>query len=297
MGRVRAWRMPPPFSRQAVRSDRARTDPVIVTPSTRPSAPSEKHELPALLRKAGAVLDCLADGELTPAAISVRIGEPRSTVYRLVANLKELELIDAGLQQGTYRLGLKLLRLGSTVRRDQDERQLALPVMEKIHDATGETVFLCIRRGLEAVCIERIDGKRVQSLALRLGGTLPLHAGAAPRVLLAYEPEELWDRYLAGGPLEAMTPKTPTTAKSLLAILRSVRQEGVSISDQDVTMGIAAIGVPILDFSGNVRAALSISGIRSEILGKGSRARELTVEGAATISRQLGFKTQEASSA
>jgi DNA-binding IclR family transcriptional regulator len=236
------------------------------------------------------VLDALVDGELTPAEIAVRIGEPRSTVYRLVANLRDLELIDSGVQQGAYRLGLKLLRLGSAVRRSLDERQLALPVMERMHDATGETVFLCIRRNLEAVCIERIDGKRVQSLALTLGGTLPLHAGAAPRVLLAYEPEDLWQRYVAQGKLEAMTPSTPTTAKALLPMLRTVRAEGVAISDEDVTPGIAAIGAPIFDESGAIRAALSISGIRSEILGRGSRARQLTIEGAAEVSRRLGYK-------
>ena len=66
-----------------------------------------------------------------------------------------------------------------------DERQAALPHMEHLHDMTGETVFLCVRRGLRAVCIERIEGSHVVSLALRLGGSLPLHAGAAPRALLA----------------------------------------------------------------------------------------------------------------
>jgi DNA-binding IclR family transcriptional regulator len=257
--------------------------------SSPPKNAAGASELPALLRKAAAVLDCLAEGELTPAEISARIGEPRSTVYRLVANLKELELVDVGFGQGTYRLGVKLLRLGSSVRRAFDERQAARPVMEEIHDETGETVFLCIRRDLDAVCIDRLDGKRIQSLALTLGGTLPLHAGAAPRALLAYEPEEFWERYLAARELEAFTPYTPTTATSLRSILLKVRAQGVSVSDQDVTIGIAAIGAPIFDAAGHVRCALSVSGIRSEILGKGSQARELTIRGAETVSRHLGF--------
>jgi DNA-binding IclR family transcriptional regulator len=164
--------------------------------------PQEKRAAPrdspvAVLAKAGALLDCLADGELTPAELTVRMGEPRSSVYRLIASLSELELIDAGSRRGTYRLGLKLLRLGGVVMASFDERRLARPIMEQIHEATGETVFLCVRRGFEAVCIDRIDGKRVQSLALRLGGALPLHAGAASRALLAFEAESLLERYLA----------------------------------------------------------------------------------------------------
>ena len=73
------------------------------------------------------------------------------------------------------------MRLGAAVIERLDERQAALPVMERIHEATGETVFLLVRRGDDAVCIERLEGLRVQSLALRLGGSLPLHVGAGPR--------------------------------------------------------------------------------------------------------------------
>jgi DNA-binding IclR family transcriptional regulator len=262
-----------------------------MTRSDRRTAATDARESPvAVLRKAGALLDSLADGELTVADLAARTGEPRSTVYRLVAGLTELELVEPGSRKGTVRLGLKLLRLGGSVMAGFDERQLALPVMEQIHEATGETVFLCVRRGFEAVCIERIDGKRVQSLALRLGGALPLHAGAAPRVLLAYEPEELWERYLAAGPLEPLTPNTPTSAAELLPVLRAIREQAVSVSDQDVTLGIAAVGAPIFDFNGKVRAALSVSGIRAGILGEASRATELTVQGAATISNRLGAR-------
>src|SRR3954470_21271753 len=104
--------------------------------------------------------------------------------------------------------------------------------MEQIHGARGETVFLCVRRGFEAVCIDRIDGKRVQSLALKLGGALPLHAGAASRALLAYEPETVLERYVEAQPLEALTPHTPATAAELREMLREVRRRGISISDQ-----------------------------------------------------------------
>src|SRR3954454_17680390 len=84
------------------------------------TAPQEKRAAPrdspvAVLAKAGALLDCLAEGELTPAELTVRMAEPRSSVYRLIASLSELELIDPGTRRGTYRLGLKLLRLGGIV--------------------------------------------------------------------------------------------------------------------------------------------------------------------------------------
>lgn len=242
------------------------------------------------LAKASALLDRLAEeGEASAGRLAELTGEPRSSVYRLLAGLAQLEMVEPGSRRGAYRLGLKLFRLGSAVVSRFNERQAALPVMERIHEATGETVFLAVRRGFEAVCIERIDGERVQSLALRIGGSLPLHAGAVSRALLAFEPRETWHEFLAGRQLERFTPNTPTTAGELLESLEEARRRGHTISDEDVTLGIAAIGAPIFDHQGRVRAALSISGVRPAILGEHEdRLCELAVSGAQEVSRALG---------
>lgn len=245
-----------------------------------------------LVRKAVEVLDILArERELTPAQLAEITKEPRSSVYRLLGGLAQLEMVETGSRRGTYRLGFHLVRLGEAVVSGYDERALALPVMQRVHDATGETVFLCVRRELDAVCIERIDGRRVQSLALRIGGGLPLHAGAASRALLSYTDREFWNSYVSEsrGTLERFTPSTPTTAAALFPLLEETRRTGVAISDGDVTMGIAALGVPITDYRGTVRAALSVSGVRPAILGAGAKAlRELVVDAGREISRSLG---------
>lgn len=181
-----------------------------------------------------------------------------------------------------------MFRLGSTVISRFDERQAALPVMERIHEEIGETTFLCVRRGDEAVCIERIDGTQVNLLALGLGGSLPLHAGSAPRALLAFQPQATWEAYLDRVQLEAFTSRSFTTRKAVLDELRLTRERGYAISDEDVTPGVASIGVPIFDHRGVVRASLSVGGLREPILGDTSQALELVCAGAAEISRTLG---------
>jgi DNA-binding IclR family transcriptional regulator len=255
----------------------------------------ERQNSIQVLGKVALLLDRLAEEqELGAARLAELIGEPRSTIYRLLANLQQLELVEPGARRGTYRLGLKLFRLGSAVVARFDERQAAIPVMERIHEATGETVFLCIRRGFEAVCIERIEGRWVQSMALRLGGSLPLHVGAAPRALLAFEARELWDAYLAQGLLTAFTPRTPTSRPALVAALEDVRATGCSVSDEDVVVGMAAVGAPIFDYQGRPRAAISMSGPRPSILGENVEAsRDLITEGALEVSRALGFAADE----
>lgn len=243
------------------------------------------------LAKAAAALDRVAEaGEVTAAGLATAMGEPRSSVYRLLAGLSEAGLVEPGSARGTYRLGMKLFQLGSKVAQRFDERQVALPVMERIHEETEQTVFLCVRRDDQAVCIERLNGKHVQTLALTLGGTLPLHVGAGPQVLLAFEAEEFQDRYLRSRRPVRFTPATPTTAKIIRSQLAEVRATGYAVSDEDVTIGIAALGAPIFDHTERVRAALSISGVRPAILGRDvARIRRLVVDGAAEISRLLGY--------
>lgn len=253
-----------------------------------------------VLHKAGALLDCLAErGEVGASELAEAIGEPRSSVYRLLSSLVQIEMVEPGSKRGTYCLGLKLLRLGGAVTARFDERTAALPVVERIHDETGETVFFCVRRGWEAVCIERLDGRRVQSLALQLGGSLPLHAGAASRVLLAFEARELWEEYVAAGPLEALTPETPTTRERLFDLLEETRGAGHAVSDSDVTVGMAAVGAPVFDHRGEPIAALSIAGVRPAILEGDEAARmvELVTTGAREISAALGHRERSSANA
>jgi DNA-binding IclR family transcriptional regulator len=254
-----------------------------------------------VLGKAARVLDLLADrGEMTVQALAEAADEPRSSVYRLLAGLREIELVEPGTRRGTYRLGLKLLRLSGAVTSRFDERRAALPAMERLHEQTEETVFLSVARGREAVCIERIDGRWVQSMALTLGGSLPLHIGAAPRTLLAFSGRKAWMEYLAGGELEPFTPHSLTDPDELVAELDATQRRGYAISDEDVVVGMAALAAPIFDYRGKLRAAISFSGPKPGVLGDALTANVEAIRLAARdISRGLGFdaKAPETSAA
>lgn len=246
-----------------------------------------------VLGKVAKLLDVLSTNrDATAPELAVLVGEPRPTVYRLVQDLVTLDYVAEGPRPGTYRLGLELFRLGSLVGLGFDVRNAAAAVMNEVHKALEETVYLVIRRGHDAVCIERIEGVHIRSMALQLGGSLPLHVGAGPRALLAHQPREYWQQYFDEVKLEAVTPRTPTTKAGIVALLEEARQQGYTISDEDVTIGITSVGAPIFDHTGRVCAALSIGGLRSTILrdGGGERAVQLVTEGAAVISRRMGYQ-------
>jgi DNA-binding IclR family transcriptional regulator len=243
-----------------------------------------------VLDKIAALLDRLGEhGEASAVQLAEWIGEPRSTVYRLLGGLRAIGWVEPGSRRGTYRLGLALFRLGSRVTRRFDERAAARPVMERLHGRTEQTIFLTVRSGFEGVCIERVDGRWVQNMALQLGGSLPLHVGAGPRVLLAASPDDFIASYIAEAGLTRFTAHTITTAERLWADVAATRENGYAISDEDDVLGMAAVGAPVRDHEGRVTATLSLSGPRPTVLGaETAQSLELIRAAAVEVSQTLG---------
>jgi DNA-binding IclR family transcriptional regulator len=251
-----------------------------------------------VLLKAGRVLAPVGGHpHLSVQELSLRLGEPRPTVHRILQSLSELGYVEAGPRRGTYRLGLELFRLGSLALQRVDVREAAVPVMEDIHRALEETVYLTIRRGDDAVCIERIEGVHIRSMFLQLGGSMPLHLGAGPRALLAHLPRADWVQYLAAAKLAPLTPASPSTKGQVLELLEETLRMGYAISDEDVTLGIASVGAPIFDSTGGVAAAISVGGLTALVLGDQRRDQviELVTSGARRISEALGYRPAEPS--
>lgn len=248
---------------------------------------------PSLVVKAGALMEALAQERIaTSARLTELIDEPVSSVYRMLATLAEIGWVEQIGYRGPYRIGGKLLSLASDLARRLDIRRAALPVLRRIHEATGETTFLCVRHGTRAVCIERIDGVRVNSRVLRLGRSLPLHVGAAPRALLAFEDREGWEEYAA---IATLTENLghDISRSALYAELEDIRAAGFVVSDNTVTPGIAAVGAPIFDSRGAVAASLSVSGLRDGVLATPAdgtpSVTDRVRDGAAELSNYLGF--------
>jgi DNA-binding IclR family transcriptional regulator len=247
-----------------------------------------------LIAKVDAVIGVLESrGEVSAAEIAERTGEPLSSVYRLMQSLTGVGWVDRGWRRGTYRLGLLMLTIGGQLEDKLDVRECALPSLRRLVQTTGTTSFLCVRRDTRAVCVERIDGQAVRSLAMQLGGSLPLYAGAAPRAILAFIPPAEQRSSLRASRLPGDPPRPDAAA--VQADIEQVRRDGFTVSDGDVTPGIAALGAPVFNHRGELAAAISISGIRSQILGSARTANiELITTCAREVSHALGQAVQAA---
>ena len=241
-----------------------------------------------VIAKVDAVLSILEQhGETSAADIAELTGEPLSSVYRLLQSLTGIGWVDRGSRRAAYRLGVLLLEVGSRLEDQLDIREAALPTLRQLLNDIGVTAFLCVRRDARAVCVERLEGLSVRSLAMQLGSSLPLYAGAAPRALLAFLPVVEQQAVLAVDEL-AGDPARPDRA-AIETDMEQVRHRGYAISDGDVTPGIAALGAPVFDHRGQLAAAISISGLRSQVLGNEQQHNiDLVLAGARAVSRALG---------
>jgi DNA-binding IclR family transcriptional regulator len=194
--------------------------------------------------------------ELSLGELSRRTGLPLSTTYRLATELVEWGGLERG-HGGGYRIGLRLWEIGALAPRGESIRELALPFMNDLYEATHENVHLAVREGREALYVEKIRGRRSVNLQSRRGGRLPLHATGSGKVLLAYAPPGLVDEILAGR-LKRYTPHTVVAPGHLRRELEEVRRTGVAFAREEMTRGSVSVAAPVHDARGTVVAALAL---------------------------------------
>jgi DNA-binding IclR family transcriptional regulator len=281
---------------RALSASMSQEDPNDTKEATRLDPPEgsdrDSPRAPAVIAKASALMSALAEERIaTSTRLTEMLEEPASSIYRMLATLAEAGWVEQIGHRGAYRVGSKMIALSGELTRRLDIRRAAAPILREIHAATGETTFLCIRRGTRAVCIERIDGIRVNSRVLKLGESLPLHVGAAPRALLAFEDRASWDEYAAIVASSGEPWRDVRSRSEFYSGLEHIRDQGYVISDNNVTPGIAAIGAPIFDHRGEVAASLSVSGLREGVLNRPEGEEsivDLLLRGTRVLSDYLG---------
>jgi len=193
--------------------------------------------------------------------IAEEVSMPRPSVHRLLDALERVELI-AIRDDGQAQLGTQILHLASP---SLEGGSLCSPAMSRLNELTGQTVYLCAVRNQLVTCLDWVRLTKVTLLLLNPGGSLPPHAGATSRAILAWD-DELRGSVTAAAPLQGITPRTLVTAEQVEADAQAIRERGYSVSDEDVTVGVAALGVPLFDSCGKLRGALSVAGLRDDVL-------------------------------
>ncbi|MFF5095987.1 MULTISPECIES: IclR family transcriptional regulator [Actinosynnema] len=182
-------------------------------------------------------------------------GLPLTTTHRLASDLVAQDVLER-LPDRRYVVGRKLWQLGLLARVQGGLRDVALPFLQDLYEATRENVHLAVRDGDEALYLERLHGHSSVPVVSRPGGHLPLHATGVGKVLLAHAPQPVVAEAVQCA--EKVTPYTITEPGRLLRELAEVRRRGFARTVQEMTLGTCSVAVPVLDRRGDVVAALGV---------------------------------------
>ncbi len=255
-----------------------------------PSAEAQaKHRVPAIDRMMEilSALELMENGAAIPDLVAM-LEIPQTTVYRILNSLAAYDMVrrDGG---GRFQLGTRLLGLASHVTRNPHSRDLvstAQKYMDRLTAELGESIKLSVADGDKVLVIASARGRREYALGITVGQRLPLHIGAAGKLLLSYYPENLQERVLRG-PLERQTEATFCDPDLLRAELRRIRARGYATDVGEGMLNVKAFAVPILDSTGNALGGLSVPFLAQSRRGDEDQIIAALLRTAREIEREL----------
>ena len=227
---------------------------------------------------------------LSLADLAKRTGIPRATAFRLLSTLEQSGFL--AKEHGAYQLGIKCFVLGNIVAGGLDLRETAHPHLVALRDATRETTQIAILDHWQVVYLERmLSPLPVGFMRTRAGAILPAYCTALGKTLLAFMPEDDVAAWASTQRFPAITPRTITTSKRLLKELRTIRERGYGLDEEEREKGVCCVAAPIRNHNGEVVAAISVAGPSQRMPRElaGSSVATAVMNAAAAISIDLGF--------
>jgi DNA-binding IclR family transcriptional regulator len=245
------------------------------------------------VERAIAILDLLAQGGWrTGADVARELRVHRSTALRLLGTLERHALVERDQRTARYRLGRRLAQLASAVSGELDLRSVARPVCERLAAAAGETATLDVLMGDVIVPIEQATASTSVMSVNWLGRRTPVHCTASGKAIAAFATGEVRQRLLDLR-LDRLTPHTITDRAEFESQLEEVRRSGIARTHEELEVGLDALAAAVFGADGEVMAALDVSGPSHRLRDRPDLDR-LTREGAADLSRRLGYRVRRA---
>ena len=200
---------------------------------------------------------------LTISQVSQTTGLSRAAARRCLYTLNKLGYV--GEDDKRYFLRPLVLTLGHSYLASTPLATLAQPCLDQVSEQLGESCSVAVLDGDDIVYICRSAEKRIISINLLVGTRLPAYCTSMGQVLLAQLPDDALDAYLDRVRLVARTARTTTTATKLRKLLKTVRESGHALLDQELEEGLRSIAVPVRGANGSVLAAMNVSAHASRV--------------------------------
>ena len=220
------------------------------------------------VQRAFAILRALAGtqtkgGRITHVAKTT--GLTQATTHRLLQSLVAEGMVEQDVSSKMYRLSIDFFVLAAQAGNTMDLRSLCRPTMLRLCASLGDTVFLLVRSGFDAVCLDRIEGPfPIRSFTGDIGGRVALGMGQGSLAILAFLPQSEREEVIRYN-LPRVREFGVYDEVYLRTEVARVREIGYAGRNTNLLDGMAGVGVPVLDREGRAVAALSVGTISSRL--------------------------------
>lgn len=227
--------------------------------------------------------------ELGVSELSRKMQLGKSTTYRLLATLERRGFVVQNTVNGKYKLGIKIANIGTTVLQRISITSEARLHMEELSNAMGESTHLALYNQGDITFIDKVNGRNHAIMKSIVGSNKQAYCTATGKMLLSWLPSEKLEEYLQNVKLQQITPYTIIDVVELADELSAIKKQGYSEDRQESEEGLVCYAAPIRNGTGEVIAAVSISGPFSRM----TEGKELLVASikntAQNISKSCGF--------
>ena len=190
-------------------------------------------------------------------------GLSTTTVHRILSVLSSEGFIEFDPVSKCYHVGIELYVLGNQARQFA-LREKYRSCLENIARKTNDSVYLVIRSGGDALCIDSIEGKsNIRIMTYNVGSRRPLGIGAGSLALLAFSGDDKIDKILTANKRRYI--KNNVSVLRIKALIKKAKETGYAFSEGNYMKGINGVGIPLHDDKGNVIAAISVASIAERI--------------------------------
>lgn len=212
------------------------------------------------ISKAAAILEAITNnsGPSNIADLSRQLEMPRQTVHRILTQLSEVGLVVRDEARQRFSVGgrLRALSLATLIQTQADAA--ANLVLRALVDDLHETCNVGMLDGDSVVYLCRVECDWPLRAQLRPGSHVPAYCTAIGKLLLAHLPGTERENVLGSMQLRRITPYTLTSPQELEEDLKETLVRGYSINNQEDSIGLIAIAVPVANGNGRVVAGLAV---------------------------------------
>jgi IclR family acetate operon transcriptional repressor len=196
-----------------------------------------------------------SDGPMSLRELAEAADLPKSTASRLLTALERHGLVHQDGERGKLEPGPAILRFAHRGGVERHLVELAETALQALSEACDETVNLSVPTPHGVDHLAQVDGRHFLGAGQWVGRRVDYHCTANGKIFLAFGAAEL-----PPGRLARLTTDTVVSRAALEEQLAAVRREGYATAIDELENGLSAIAAPVRGPTGDVIAALSISG-------------------------------------